>query len=114
MSAVESYIQKLPTGQHQQFLRIRGLVKQLVPDAEETISYGIPTWKYKGKYVLYFAAFKDHMSIYPAISDLGPDLNARMEKYRAGKGTLHFTEDDPIPDDIVEAMVKHRLAVIND
>ena len=113
MSELSDYLANLTPAQKQQFERTQGIVKKLVPDAEEVISYGIPTWKHKGKYVLYFAVNKNHMSLHPAISDLGPEIEAKMQKYRYGKGTLRFTKDDPVPEEVIEAMVRHRLEVID-
>ena len=62
---VDEYLNRIEPSQRKQFERVRKIVKKLVPEAEEVISYGIPTWKYRGKYLIYFAAFKNHMSIYP-------------------------------------------------
>ena len=87
MSTVDEYVRALTPGQREQFERIRGIVKRLVPDAEETISYRIPTFKHRGKYLIYFAAFKNHMSVYPTVG--------AVEATKGTKGTYQFTEDDP-------------------
>ena len=64
MSAVDEYVGALPSGQREQFQRLEAIVKRLVPEAEAAISYGIPTFKYRGEYLIYFAAFKpyEHLS----------------------------------------------------
>ena len=72
-----------------------------MPDAEETISYRIPTFKHRGKYLIYFAAHADHFSVYPTVG--------AVEATAGTKGTFRFTEDDPVPEQVVEAIVSHRL-----
>ena len=104
MTAVEEYVAALTPGQREQFERVRGIVRSMVPDAEETISYRIPTFKHRGKYLIYFAAFKDHMSVYPTVG--------AVEATEGTKGTFRFIEDDPVPEDVVRAIVSHRLEVI--
>ena len=71
-----------------------------MPEAEEAISYGIPTFTYRGKYLIYFAAFKNHMSIYPTSGAVAPT--------KGTKGTFQFTEKAPVPEDLVVKIVSHR------
>ena len=104
MSTVDEYVRALTPGQREQFERIRRIVKRLVPDAEETISYRIPTFKHRGKYLIYFAAFKNHMSVYPTVGAVAPT--------KGRKGTFRFTEGDPVPEDVVVKIVSHRLGQI--
>jgi uncharacterized protein YdhG (YjbR/CyaY superfamily) len=101
VTTVEDYVGALTPGQREQFERVRRIVRSLVPDAEETISYRIPTFKHRGKYLIYFAAFKDHMSVYPTVG--------AVEATEGTKGTFRFTEADPVPEDVVKAIVSHRL-----
>ena len=105
MSTVEAYVGALTPSQRAQFERIRKLVRRLVPDVEETISYGIPTFKYRGRYVLYFAAAKNHLSVYPTVGAVEPT--------KGTKGTFRFTEDEPVPEEVVVAIVSHRMAEID-
>jgi uncharacterized protein YdhG (YjbR/CyaY superfamily) len=111
MPTVDDYLTTITPTQLAQYRRVRGIVKRLVPDAEETISYGVPTFKYKGTYLLYFGAFAHHMSLYPASASL-MEAVPELEKFRVSKGTLRFTEKDPIPDNLIEKMVTHRLGEI--
>jgi len=107
MTVVDEYLQKhaSPT-QRAEYERIRKIVKQLVPDAEETISYGIPTFKYKGKYILYFAAFKTHMSIYPTTA------TNTVEATKGTRGTFQYTEEKLVPESIIKDIVTGRLKSI--
>ena len=104
MSTVDEYAQALTPGQREQFERVRRIVKRLVPDVEETISYRIPTFKHRGKYLIYFAAHKGHMSVYPTVGAVAPT--------KGTKGTFQFTEDDPVPEDVVVKIVSHRVSQI--
>ena len=105
MSTLDEYVTALPAGQREQFERVRSIVKRLVPEAEEAISYGIPTFKYRGKYLIYFGAFKNHMSVYPTLGAVEPT--------KGTKGTFQFTEEDPVPEDVVVNIVSQRKAEID-
>jgi uncharacterized protein YdhG (YjbR/CyaY superfamily) len=104
VSKVDEYVSALTPAQREQFERVRRIVRNIAPEAEETISYGVPTFKHRGKYLLYFAAFKHHMSVYPTVG--------AVEATKGTKGTFRFSEDDPVPEEIVRAIVMHRLQLI--
>ena len=104
MASVDDYLAALTPAQRDQFERIRRIVRSIVPDAEETISYGIPTFTHRRRYLIYFGAFKDHLSVYPTVG--------AVEATEGTKGTFRFSEDDPVPEEVVSAIVAHRLEVI--
>ncbi|HEX9130512.1 MAG TPA: DUF1801 domain-containing protein [Gemmatimonadaceae bacterium] len=87
--------------------RIRSIVRKAAPDAVETISYGIPTFKLGGTLV-HFAAFKKHIGFYPPVKG-----DARIEKaakpYAGQKGNLKFPLDEPIPYDLIERIVRFKV-----
>ena len=97
---MDEYVGALSSGQREQFQRLQAIVKRLVPEAEEAISYGIPTFKYRGKYLIYCAAYKHHMSIYPT--------SGAVEPTKGTKGTFQFTEQAPVPEDVVIKIVSGR------
>lgn len=88
-------------------LHLRQLIRKEIPAAEETISYGIPSYKLNG-YVVGFAAFKNHCSFFPGatVADFAEQLNG----YKISKGTIQFTPDRPIPDELIRAIVRARVA----
>jgi uncharacterized protein YdhG (YjbR/CyaY superfamily) len=91
---------------------IRATIKNLVPDAEETISYGIPTFNRNGTYLIYFAAYQRHIGFYPVPSTID-EIDKDFAVYKtSGKGTLKFPLDKPMPFDLiiklVEIMVKEN------
>lgn len=104
MATVEQYVGALTPGQREQFERLRSIVRTMVPDAGEKVSYGVPTFTHRDRYVLYFAAFKNHMSVYPTVG--------AVEATKGTKGTFRFTEADPVPEEVVRAIVAHRLELI--
>lgn len=113
MNSIDTYLASVSPSQKTELERIRRFVQQLVPEAEETISYGMPTFKYKGKVLIHYAAFKDHMSIFPTAGPLAdPKLSNQLEKFRTSKGTLQFTEDNIIPESLIKGLVTTRIKSI--
>ena len=112
MSVIDEYLVNLPEAQRKALEHVRELVKSEVPDATETIGYGIPTLKYKNKNLIHFAAFKDHLSIFPTVAPLD-ELADELKDYRKSKGTLQFTEDKPMPDELIIKLVCIQKNIID-
>ena len=93
--------------------QVRKIIKQLAPDAEEVISYAIPAFKYKKHNLIYFAAFKNHMSLFPASDQMIEEIGEELAKFRKGKGTLRFTVAKPIPVTILKQLIKYRIKQID-
>lgn len=107
---VDLYLQALPAAQRDGLQQLREQIKALVPQAEETISYGMPAFKQQG-ILVYYAAFTHHMSLFvmPKVLDqVRPMLGDRSTT----KSAIHFTEDNPIPAVVVEKCIALRLAEI--
>jgi uncharacterized protein YdhG (YjbR/CyaY superfamily) len=83
--------------------KIRALVKGAVPQAEETISYRVPAFKL-GRIFIYYAAFKQHIGIYPPVQG-DAMLNKALKPYRGEKGNLRFPLDQPMPYDLIKRVV---------
>ena len=88
---------------------LRQVIKESAPGAEETISYGIPTFKLKGSSLVHFAAFKDHISFFPGGPSAIEALEKELSPFKLSKGTVQFPLDKPIPVDLVKRMVKFRV-----
>ncbi len=113
MSAIDDYLKNSATPtQRTELERVRKIVTSMVPDAEETISYGIPTLKYKGTHLFYFAAFAHHMSVFPG-GALADELKEKLHTFKVRKGTIQFTEANPLPESIIREIVASRLQTIN-
>jgi uncharacterized protein YdhG (YjbR/CyaY superfamily) len=86
---------------------IRNLVRRLVPDAQEVLSYGVPAFK-KGRVFFFYAAFKKHIGIYPPVE--GDDaLNAELKPYRGEKGNLQIPLDRPMPWSLIRRIAEAQL-----
>ena len=103
-AAVDDYIAAFPPNVQARLDAVRAAIREAVPEASEGISYGIPTFSVNGRYLVYLAGWKRHISLYPI-----PDGNAALEEelapYRAGKGTLQFPIGTPVPDGLVSRVV---------
>ena len=97
---VDDYIGSRPEDVREILREIRRRLRSAVPDAGETISYGIPTMTLGGKHLIYFGAWKRHISVYPVPSG-DPEMEQQLAPYRSGKGTLKFGLSKPIPYDLI-------------
>jgi uncharacterized protein YdhG (YjbR/CyaY superfamily) len=107
--SIDDYIAAQPEAVHDTLQRLRGIVHKAVPDAEEVISYGIPAFKLSGYMLIYFAAWKQHYSLYPATGLDGPLLDD-LAPYKASKGTLRFSFSKPVPVRLIGRFAKFRAA----
>ena len=87
--------------------KIRLTIRNAAPEAEERISYQIPTFTFKGNLV-HFAAFKKHIGLYPTPSGIEKFKNV-FAAYKGGKGTVQFPLDKPIPYELISEIVKFRV-----
>jgi uncharacterized protein YdhG (YjbR/CyaY superfamily) len=105
---VSEYIGHFPPQIRSVLRKIRSTIRRAAPGARETISYGIPTFTLDGKYLVYFAGFKKHVSVYPA--PMGePAFQDALARYGSGRGTLKFALDEAVPYGLISRLVKHRM-----
>jgi uncharacterized protein YdhG (YjbR/CyaY superfamily) len=105
---VEDYINNLPDEQRITLTKLRSLIKSIVPDAEEVISYGMPTFKYHGMLVSY-AAFKNHLSFFPCNGHLIDEFKEDLQEFTTSKGTIQFTSKHTIPVAVIRKIVRTRI-----
>ncbi len=108
-NSIDEYISTFPEDVQKILQELRKTIKAAAPDAGETISYGIPTFTLNGKYLIYFAGWKNHISIYPIPAGTEA-FNKQVSKYVEGKGTLKFPIDKPLPIRLITKIVKLRVA----
>jgi uncharacterized protein YdhG (YjbR/CyaY superfamily) len=107
---VGQYLAGTPEPARTTLSKVRATIRSIVPpETTEGISYGIPTFKYKGGLVA-FAAFKDHCSFFPMGSSVLHAFEKELKDFRVSKGTLHFPLDKPLPATLVKKIVKARIA----
>jgi uncharacterized protein YdhG (YjbR/CyaY superfamily) len=105
---IDEYIAGFPNDVQKILKKIRMTIRKAAPDAEETISYRIPTFTLKRKYLVYFAAYKKHIGLYPAPRGI-EKFKKELSAYEGGKGTVRFPLDKPIPFGLIERIVKFRV-----
>lgn len=105
---VEAYLDRIAAPERALLERIRDIVWQEAPEAEEVIAYGIPTFKLSGNLV-HYAIFKRHMSFFPGGTTHNEALKDELRDYKLAKGTIQFTLDKPLPDDLIRKIVRLRI-----
>jgi uncharacterized protein YdhG (YjbR/CyaY superfamily) len=100
-ATLDEYIGSFPADVQAMLEEIRRRIRSALPAAQEVIRYDIPTFRVNGRNVVHFAGWKQHISVYPVPA--GDEAFQReLEPYRAGKGTLKFALDEPIPYHLIE------------
>jgi uncharacterized protein YdhG (YjbR/CyaY superfamily) len=104
---MDEYIASFPKDVQDILKSLRRVIKESAPQAEEAISYGIPTFKLNGNLV-HFAAFKNHIGFYPTSSPIAA-FKKDLSPYELSKGTVRFPIDRPIPFGLVKKIVRYRV-----
>ena len=103
LSSVDDYLAAAAASARPALKKIRALVKTIAPQAQETISYGVPAFR-QGRVFVYFAAFKSHIGIYPPVKGSAA-LEKALQPYRGAKGNLKFPLDQPLPYGLIRRVV---------
>ncbi|HUC81051.1 MAG TPA: DUF1801 domain-containing protein [Flavisolibacter sp.] len=106
-TTVDQYIERFPTEIQTRLQALRKTIRQAAPEAEESISYGMPAYNYFGALV-YFAGYKGHIGFYPVPTAM-KEFENDLAPYAAAKGTAQFRHDKPIPFELVTRIVKFRM-----
>lgn len=104
---VDAYIKAQPKPVQELLNKLRSTILKAAPQAEESISYGMPAYKFYGVLV-YFGVFKNHIGFFPTPSAV-VNFSQQLANYQTAKGTVHFEFDKPIPVKLVNDMVKFRI-----
>lgn len=108
-ATVSEYIASAPAHTRNALRQIRAAIKKAAPGIKERISYRIPTFDLDGKYLLYMAAFKNHVSIYPATASMMVKYGKQLTPHRSGAGTLRFGSDEKLPLGLITKLAKLRV-----
>jgi uncharacterized protein YdhG (YjbR/CyaY superfamily) len=108
-TSVEGYLAALPEESRAALEKLRKTVRAAAPEATESISYKMPAFKDHGRFLVSYAAFKDHCSLFPASAAVIEALGEELKPYFTGKGTIRFHADKPLPAALVKRIVKVRL-----
>lgn len=108
---VDDYLATLPEDRRAGVEEIRRTIRAAAPNATEAIAYNMPAFRsHGGQFLVSFAAYKTHYSLFPASGAVVEALGAEVQPYLAGKGTIQFPANRPIPVKTVAKIVKIRLA----
>jgi uncharacterized protein YdhG (YjbR/CyaY superfamily) len=113
MSAIDDYLAELEAPQRTALERVRATVAKAAPEAEEGRSYGMPAFILAGRPLLGLRAAKRHLSIFPFSPEAIDAVSDRLGGFDLAKGTIRFTPDHPVPDDVLVALVQARMREIN-
>ena len=105
---IDEYLDAQPEKVKTVLSKLRQTIKKTAPKAEEVISYKMPGFNYHGMLV-YFAAFKNHCSLFGGNSTLTNEMKDELKKYKTSKGTIQFTVENPLPTTLVKKIVKARM-----
>jgi uncharacterized protein YdhG (YjbR/CyaY superfamily) len=109
IEAVDEYLQGLEEPKRGTLEALRRTILEVIPDAEQVISYRVPAFRVGGKTVAGFAAFKDHLSYLPFSGSVLGKLANELEGYEMTKSALHFPIDRPLPKSLVSRLIAMRL-----
>ena len=107
---VDEYLRAVEEPKRSTLQTLRRTILEIVPEAEQVISYRLPAFRVHGKTVAGFAAFKDHLSYLPFSGSVLPQLGDQLAGYTMTKSSLHFPVDRPLPKALVRQLITTRLA----
>ena len=111
-TSISEYISLFPKETQAVLESIRDVIKTAAPDAVESISYQMPAFKYKGKPLAYFAAWKEHIGFYPTPSGTEA-FSHEFSRYKAAKGSVQFPLNEHMPLDLIRKVVRFRVKDID-
>ncbi len=112
MSVIDEYLDNVSPAERNELERIRTIVKKIAPNSAELISYNIPTFKVKGQPLVYFAVFKNHLSLFPTSKPI-EILKDKLSGYKISRGAIQFSLSHPLSDELIVELLQIRLKDIN-
>lgn len=107
---IDAYLHGLEEPKRSTLQALRGAILEIIPAAEQGISYGMPAFRLQGKTVAGFAAFKDHLSYLPHSGTVLEQLADDLADYTMTKGSLHFPIDRPLPTSVLKRLIAVRIS----
>lgn len=108
-TTIDEYLAVVPEPARTTLEKMRTVIRSAAPDATEAITYGMPTFKYRGRGLVAFAAFKKHCSLFPMSGAVIGKFKDELEGFHTAKGTLQFRLDKPLSAALVKKIIKARM-----
>jgi uncharacterized protein YdhG (YjbR/CyaY superfamily) len=112
MTVIDEYLESLDAPHKQALSHVCDIVRAQVPDVTEAIGYGMPVFKYKGKYLIGLSKFANHMSVFPGSGPVVA-LGRQLDGYKTSKGTIQFTVDKPLTDELLRSIIDYCVKSID-
>jgi uncharacterized protein YdhG (YjbR/CyaY superfamily) len=106
---IDDYLASVAEPKRTTLQKLRETIQDILPDAEEVISYGMPAFRLNGKVIAGFAAFKTHLAYLPHSGSVFDELRDELAGYSSTEGSLHFPIDKPLPKTLVKKLIAVRL-----
>jgi len=106
---INSYMKAYPVKVRTLLAQMRATIRKAAPKTEEAIRYGIPTFRFEGKNIVHFGAFKDHVSFFPGAAGVAA-FKEELAPYEVSKGTIQFPLDEKLPLALIAKITKFRLS----
>ncbi len=107
---IDEYLASVPDTKREALEKLRKIIIDTIPDAQECISYHMPAFRLHGRMLLGFAAAKNHCSLYPWSSSAIDVFVDELSDFSTSKGTIRFQPDKPIPDDLIRKIIDYRIS----
>ena len=113
--SVDEYLAALPEDRRGPMGSLRRAITAAAPEAVETIAYNMPAFRTRdGRFLVSYDAYKAHYSLFPFTDEMVASFGEQLAPYLAGKGTIRFPADQPIPEDLVTRLVRMRVAELDE
>ena len=106
---LRTYYAALPASSRRRLRELRDVILSAAPDAEDMFSYRIPGFRCNGRVLVYFAAWKEHTSVYPLTAGMREACARDLARFETSKGTVRFPDARPLPTAVIKRLVKARL-----
>lgn len=106
---IDDYLAKVPEPKRATLQKLRESIRDILPRADEVISYGMPGFRHNGTVIAGFAAFKNHLAYLPHSGSVLAELHDELADYESTEGSLHFPIDKPLPKALVKKLISARL-----
>jgi uncharacterized protein YdhG (YjbR/CyaY superfamily) len=110
-TSVDEYLKDFDGVVKERLLTIREIIKENASEVEEKIGYNIPAYYFKGKPLIYFAGFKNHVSIFPT-PGIVEEFKKEISEYKGGKGTVQFPNEKPLPLELIKKIVVFKYNLL--